>query len=186
MRKSLAFLLIAALPVGFLGCGDDRIGGTDGGGVTLVISEFDGLPIAVSVNDAATIGLVQVGELVVQNVPKDPNAITSDLMDVEMQSYEVVFTRADTGTRVPPPLVNGIFGTAPAGGTETYENLPILTGDQLFNAPLSDLLFQNGAFDKETGLQTIRLNLALRFFGRTLSGEDVDTRPANFTIEFTP
>lgn len=186
MRTSLALLLIAALPLALLGCGDDRLSGTDGGGVTLVITDFDGLPIAVNVNAAATVGLVQVEELIVESVAKDPNAITSDLMNVEMQSYEVVYTRADTGTRVPPPLVNGIFGTTPVGGTTTYENLPILTGEQLFTAPLSDLLFQNGGFDKETGLQTVRLNLALRFFGQTLSGEDVDTRPAHFTIEFTP
>jgi hypothetical protein len=186
MRKSLASLLIAALPLGLLACGSDRIHETDGGGVTLVIEGFDGLPIQVSMNATAAIGLVQVDELVIQNVAKNQNAPTSPLMDVEMRSYEVVFGRADVGTRVPPPLVQGIFGTAPVGGTETYENLPILTGEQLFNAPLSDLLFQNGAFDKETGLQTIRLNLALRFFGRTVSGEDVDTRPANFTIEFIP
>jgi len=186
MRKSLVLVLLAALPLGLLGCGESRIASTDGGGVTLSISEFDGLPVQVSVNDAATIRMVQVGELTIQNIAKNPNAATSDLMNVEMQSYEVVFTRADTGTRVPPPLVSGILGVAPVGGTQTYENLPVLTGEQLFTAPLSDLLVQNGAFDKETGLQTVRLNLALRFFGRTVSGEDVDTRPANFTIEFTP
>jgi hypothetical protein len=186
MQKSLALLLLAALPLGLQGCGNSRISSTDGGGVTLSISEFDGLPVQVSMSDAATIRMVQIGQLTIQNIAKNANAVTSDLMNVEMQSYEVVYTRADTGTRVPPPLVSGILGVAPVGGTQTYDNLPILTGEQLFTAPLGDLLVQNGAFDKETGLQSIRLNLALRFFGRTVSGEDVDTLPANFTIEFTP
>jgi hypothetical protein len=65
------------------------------------------------------------------------------------------------------------------------ENLEILTIQQLASPPLSDLLTANGGLDLETGGRTILLNFALRFFGRTLSGDEVDTAPARFTIEFT-
>ena len=38
----------------------------------------------------------------------------------------------------------------------------------------------------QTGEPKITLNFRLRFFGRTLSGDAVETAPALFTIEFTP
>jgi hypothetical protein len=107
-------------------------------------------------------------------------------MNVEMISYEVTFTRADDGTRLPVSFVRGIFGEAPINGTYTLDNAPIMGFDQFNNPPLSDLLFQNGGIDTETGRSRIALNLRLRFFGRTLSGDEVQTQSAPFTIDFTP
>lgn len=182
LKRSLVVLLAAAA---LASCtGSDRIHETDGGGVTLSITDFDGLPIQVSVNAAG--GFVQIEELTIENIPKNPNAITSDLMNVELDSYEVTFTRADTGTRIPPPLVQKILGVVPVRSTSVYNNLPIMAREQIESAPLSDLLFQNGGFDRETGDQHINVNCALRFFGRTVSGERVDSNTANFTIEFLP
>jgi hypothetical protein len=103
-----------------------------------------------------------------------------------MRSYEVVFTRADTGTRVPTPLVDGLISTVPPGGNTTYDNLPILRSEQLLNPPLSDLLFANGGTDDETGSDVIKLNLRIRFFGRTLGGREVVSLPQTFPIEFRP
>ena len=120
------------------------------------------------------------------NTPKDPNGTTSALMNVEISSYEVTFTRGDAGTRIPVSYVRGIFGQAPVNGTYQLDNAPIMGSDQFLNPPLSDLLFENGAVDSETGLPRITLNLRLRFFGRTLSGDEVSTQAAPFTIEFTP
>lgn len=156
---------------------------TDGGGVILSITDFDGLPILVSVNGT---NIVQIGSITVANVAKDQGGATSPLMNVEIESYEVTFTRADGGTRIPVPYVRGIFGEAPINGSYVLDNGPIMGSDQFLNPPLSDLLFQNGAVDTETGLSRITLNLRLRFFGRTLSGDEVQTQAAPFTIEFTP
>lgn len=185
MRRVANFILIICLVAWVAGC-EGRTDRTDGGGVLLSISDFDGLPIGVSVNSAASVGFVQIDEVVVQNIPKDPTGTTSDLMNVEIVSYEVVFTRADNGTRLPTRYTRGLFGVVPVAGTFTVENLPVMSNDQLTSVPLSDLLFVNGGFDKETGRTKIVLNLALRFFGRTLSGKAVQTEPARFTIEFTP
>lgn len=165
------------------GC-ESRTDKVDGGGVLLSISDFDGLPVVVSVNQAEGAGLVQIDEVTIDNVVKNPVGGSSDLMNVEMESYEITFRRADTGSRLPPPLVRNIFGVVPVNGSETYENLPILTLEQLQRAPLSDLLLVNGGLDTETGADTILLNLSMRFFGRTLSGDRVDTAPARFTLEF--
>jgi hypothetical protein len=173
---SISMLVLCAV---LLGCNQrtDR----DEGSVILTLSSFDGLPIRVSVNSG---DLVQVEELTLSNVPKDPNGITSNLQDIELQTYEVTFTRADTGTRIPPARINGIFGNVPVNGEDTIENLDILGIDQLANPPLSDLLFQNGGFDSETGSAVIQLNVHLRFFGRTLSGDSISSNTVSWLIEF--
>ena len=176
-------VFLCLLMVVAIGC-ESRTDEVDGGGVLLSVSDFDGLPIASSVNSAG--GFLQVGEITITNIIKDPMGTGSNLMNVEIQSYEVTYTRADTGTRTPPPLVRGLFGVAPVGGDYTVENLPVMDAAQYNNPPLSDLLFQNGGFDKETGSTTIKINLFLRFFGRTLSGDEVETDPVAFTVDFVP
>ena len=175
----LAFLLLSA------GC-DSRLDRTDGGGVLLSVSDFDGLPTVVSVSDARADGAVIIESVTIQSIARDIDGDTSDLMNVEMQSYEVTFSRADGGTRLPPPMVRNIFGVAPVGGTQIYENLPLMLNDQIATVPLSDLFLENGGFDKETDRTSIILNLRLRFFGRSIGGEAVDTAPVTFTVEFVP
>lgn len=183
MKKliSLSILIILAVALGACESRTDR---TDGGGVLLSVTDFDGLPLRVLVNQAGAI--VQVDEFVIENVAKDPNGVVSSLMNVELGSYEVTYTRADTGTRVPPPYVKGLFGVVPVNGTATFENLDVMGVDQFLNEPLSDLDFTNGGFDKETGSRVVKLNISVRFFGRTLSGDAVQTAPSRFTVEFIP
>lgn len=186
MRRVTYSLLILLLAFGLAGC-SSRTDRTDGGGVLLSVSDFDGLPLLVGVNSAlASGGLIQIGSLTIENIAKSPTANTSDLMNVEIQSYEVKYSRADRGTRVPTPLVRGIFGVVPVDGSLDYENLPVMTSDQLNQVPLSDLKYKNGGIDTETGEPKVVLNFQVRFFGRTLSGDTVETAPIYFTIEFIP
>jgi hypothetical protein len=156
--------------------------------VLLSVTDFDGLPVEIFVNSTMNFanGLVQIETLDVDNIVKDPNGVASDLMNVEIRSYEIRFTRGDEGTRVPTPLVRGIFGVAPAGGNLTYDGLPIMTRNQFTQPPLSDLFLVNGGVDTETCRTKIVMNLHLRFFGRTLSGDEVESAPAVFTIDFFP
>lgn len=185
MRRSAAALVaLAAVLAGLAGC-SDRVDESEGG-VILSVTDFDGLPAQVSVNAVGFPPLVTIGEVTIENLPKDANGNTGDLMNVEMQSYEVVYARVDSGTREPTPLVRSIFGVAPVGGEIVYENLPILVAEQLTNPPLEDLLVLNGGIDSETGGRTITLELRVRFFGRTLTGDDVATAPIRFDIEFVP
>jgi hypothetical protein len=183
MRKVANLLLTVCLVVVFSAC-ESRTDRTDSGGVLLSITDFDGLPISVSVN--STSGFVIVEEIKIANIPANPSGTTSDLMNVEIVSYEVKYSRADRGTRVPVKFVRGIFGVAAVGGEISYDNLPIVGPDQLTTVPLKDLLWSQGGTDTETGESKITLNLSLRFFGRTLSGDAVETVPALFTVEFTP
>ena len=184
-RTLLHGLLAVMMAVTLVSCSSDA-DKVDSGGVRLSITDFDGLPIAVSVNTAAGLQFVQVGDIDVENVALDPTGATSDLMDVEIRSYEVTYSRADTGTRVPTSYTRGLFGIAPVNGTFTVENLPVMGLDQLLNEPLSDLLFENGGVDEETGSTRIQLNFKIIFFGRTIAGKSVQSGPGFFTVEFTP
>lgn len=174
---TLLFLAILVLALGSCRSRTDRSEGS----VILSVTDFDELPLLVSVGGG---GPTQVGEVTLQNFAKDPNGTTSDLQSIELRSYEVRFSRRDTGTRLPPPMVKSIFSLVPANGTATITNLPFLTADQLFNPPLSDL-GTTGA-DRETGSQVIVLNVSMRFFGRTLAGDDIASDPASFTVEVVP
>jgi 3-keto-L-gulonate-6-phosphate decarboxylase len=55
---------------------------------------------------------------------------------------------------------------------------------QLQNPPLSDLLAVNGGVDRETGAETILLDVSIVFFGRTLSGDEVQSSPLRKTVQF--
>ncbi len=184
MKNLARTALIVLLALGAWAC-ESRTDEAEGG-VIITISDFDGLPVKVSVTDALVNqgNLVQAGEFTVTSFVARPGGATSDLMTVEIDSYQVGYSRIDEGTRVPPTLVRTIFGHLPADGTYLVENLVILGDPQLSNAPLSELLASNGGFDKETGDGTIIMNLELTFFGRTIGGERVATQPARFTVEF--
>ncbi|MEM7677072.1 MAG: hypothetical protein AAF449_13805 [Myxococcota bacterium] len=111
---------------------------------------------------------------------------TSSLMNVRLETIELTYSRNDTGSRVPPAFVYQLTGSIPVDGTLTFNNLPIMTAEQLQNPPLSDLLFENGAVDRETGAQIVKINVTIRVFGTTLGGTDVVSAPATQTFEFVP
>lgn len=182
-RTHVPLLAAAVLALAAAGCAGDRVEDTEGS-VILSVSDFDGLPVRVSVNGAGQI--LQLGQVTIDNIPKDPNANTSSLQDVEMTTYEVVYERVDTGTRVPPPLVRRIFGVAPVSGTIVYDNLVIMGAEQLDNPPLSDLEIASGGIDSETGSPVITIGFRMRFFGRTIAGDSVATAPIRFDVEFVP
>ena len=173
---SLSLLMVLVLALGACRSRTDRSEGS----VILSVTDFDELPVQVSV----TGGPYRVGQIDLRNIAKDPTGSVSDLQSIELRAYEVRYTRRDTGTRVPPPMSQSIFGLIPANGTTTLDNLPILTADQLLNAPLVDL--GTTGVDQETGSEIVVLNVTMRFFGRTLAGDDIVSDPASFTIEVVP
>lgn len=181
MKLTTRLLTLGILVLAAGACSSGDISKTETGGVLLSITDFDGLPISIS---ASAGDIAQIESLTVSNVAKNPNGTTSELMNVEIQSYEVTYSRADTGTRVPPKLVNYIFGIAPVNGTFQLDNGPFMRAEQFNTVPILDL--KNFGIDSETGSRLIRLNVGLRFFGRTLSGDRVESTTAFFTLEVTP
>ncbi len=174
-RKLLSYLPLVALALLLVSCRSrtDRSEGT----VILSVTGFDQLPATVS----TTGGPFQIGNVTLRNFPKDPGATTSDLQSIELRSYEVRFTRRDTGTRTPPLLVEPVFGLVPVGGVDTLQGVVFLRADQIQNLPLNDLRLRG--VDSETGSAVVVLTVSMRFFGRTLSGDDIVSETASFNIE---
>ena len=179
-RLALAAMLLAILSVTF-GCAES-VEETDTGGVFLQV-EFDDSIFRVGVNDT---NLVSLETVTIDSIVKRQGGPTSSIMDVRLETVQITYTRTDTGTRVPPPFVYRLTGTIPVGGTLTFNNLPIMTVEQIQNPPLSDLLFENGAVDRETGAQIIKLNVTLQVFGETFGGTSISSTPVTQTLEFVP
>lgn len=171
-------LFLLATAVLLLGCSDLET--TDQGGVILKV-QFVNVPGQIGVNDQSD---VLVPTIQIDSVVQNPTGGSSSVMDVLVDLYEVTFTRADTGTRVPGAFIQRRAGTVPVGGTLTLTNFPVMGIEQLRSEPLSDLLFENGGVDKETGATNIRINATFTVFGRTVSGENVSSAPRTETFEF--
>jgi hypothetical protein len=177
MKHKATALFLLALALSFAGCRSrtDKSEGT----VILSISSFTTLPTSIS----ATSGPFVIPQITISNVPKDPTGTTSSLQTVEIRSYEVTYTRRDTGTHLPPTLAGSLFSNAAVGGSVSFNGLPFMTSDQTLNPPLLDLA--RTGVDSETGSTVIVLDVHIRFFGRTLAGDDIVSAPASFTIEVT-
>jgi hypothetical protein len=175
-RLVLWALIVLTLPLALAGCRSrtDRSEGT----VLLSVSDFGGLPVSVSLRTSTSF---QIDRVTLRNIAKDPTGTTGDLQTIELRSYQVTYRRRDTGTRIPPPAVQAIFGQVTVNGTKDILNLPVLFSDQILSQPLLDL--GNFGIDRETGTAVIVLDVSLTFFGRTLSGDDIASAPATFTIE---
>lgn len=181
MKAFAKGFVLAAVLLALYGC-EQRTDKSDTGGVLLEV-EFVNFPIRISVNAN---DIVQIETIEIDSIVVNPNRPTSSLMDVEVETFEVTFERVGDGTRVPTPYIANLLGTVPVGGTLTYTNIPIMSIDQMRTEPLSDLLFINGGFDKETGKTFITLNAVIRVFGRTLSGDAVASVPRAHRLEFVP
>jgi hypothetical protein len=181
-RKKTTLIVLAVAALGLLGC-NSRTDRTDSGGVLLSISQLSMPPTQFVLHNLQTNPLLpSIPTVTLQNLVADPTAATTSMLEnVELTSYEVVYTRADTGKRVPPPLVAKFGGVVPANGTLSITTLPILFNNQVDTPPISDIA-QFGV-DRETNSTIIVLNVSLRFFGHTLSGKDVASTPAGFTME---
>jgi hypothetical protein len=177
-RAVFLLLIVPALAAASCRSRTDRSEGT----VLLSVSDFDGLPFAVSLGAAAP--PFTIDQITIRSTAKDPSGTTSQLMDVELRSFDVTYRRRDVGSRVPPPAVQGVFGIVPVNSTTVLNNVPFLFSDQVLSQPLRDL--RDFGVDRETGTAVVVLDVSIRFFGRTLSGDDVATDPATFTIEVRP
>lgn len=182
MKHLSPLLLVSLVALALMAC-NSRTDGTDSGGVLLEVEVAGAtIPFRVAVNGNDSLLLPQID---IDSVVSAPDGATSALMDVELEKLEVRFERGDSGTRVPPPYVVEVLGTVPVGGTLTLNNWDVMSFEQFRSPPLSDLKFENGGVDIETGQDVIRLDLIIRVFGRTRSGTRISSVPRGQSIEFT-
>jgi hypothetical protein len=183
MNRKLIPLIAAATLLCLLGC-RSRTDRMDGGGVLLSVSQLSMPPTQFILHNLSQPNAVlpNIPTLTIQNIVKDPTPTsTSMLENVELTSYQVTYTRADTGTRVPPPLIQNFGGVVPVNSTLNITNLLVVANNQVDTLPISDLV-QFGV-DRETNSTIIVLNVSIVFFGKTLGGQAVATTPTGFTME---
>ncbi len=182
MKLTTRLLTLGTLVLVLGACSSGDLSDTDSGGVLLSVSNFDGLPGFVSVS--ASGGVATIGSITVQNIAKNPATGTSNLMNVEVQSFEFTYTRDDTGTRVPPKLIEYAFGVVPVNGSFNYNNQQFLRPAQFEAQPLKDLA--DFGRDTETNTTAVRMRVTIRVFGRTLSGDTVASTPVSFSVDVVP
>lgn len=182
MKLTSRLLTLGILVLALGACSSGDLSSTDSGGVILSISDFNGLPTVVSVSGSG--GLATIGTLTVQNIAVNNDASTSNLMNVEFQSFEYVYTREDTGTRVPPKLVERNFGLISVNSAINFENQPFLRPDQFESQPFTDL--EDFGRDRETNSTVVRMRVTIRAYGRTLAGAAVASTPVSFSIDVVP
>jgi len=178
----LAKMCALMLAAGMVFACERRTEEIDAGGVLLTVTDFDELPIFVSASNPLEFD--SIGTLNVDNIAKNSDLPTSRLMDVEIHSYEVRYRREDTGTRTLPVLVESVFGIVPVNGTMTLNGAPFTRPDQYHSQPMKDL--REFGRDLETNSTVVRMQVSLQFFGKTLSGDEVASAPAYFSIDFRP
>lgn len=183
MKLTTRLLTLGTLVLALAGCSSSDLDTNDTGGVTLSITDFDGLPIAISAGND-TPGPTVIGEVTITSVVTGQSGDTSSQMNVEIEGIEVSFSRADRGTRLPPRFIDYTFGVVPVNGTLQITNQPVLKTDQFMAVPIKDLV--DFGIDTETGSQVIALNVTLKAFGRTISGRNVQSNPATFSLEVRP
>jgi hypothetical protein len=132
--------------------------------------------------DLSTLGLLQIDTITLTNTALVGGGTT--FQDIQLDSYEVTYTRGDRGTVVPRPMVQRIFSTVPVGGSFALNNAPFLQLDQTAAQPFSGLAIDGR--DDETGSSSITLNVHFRFFGKTISGRTIVSNTASFTLEVVP
>lgn len=185
MPRTLKLLVATVALLATFGC-NSRTDKANSGGVILGLEALT-WPTQVSVTEAVEIngGVATVPTLLLSVTPTNPFGSTSNLMDVEILNYEVTFQRVDSGTRTPTGLVRSFPATIDVGTSSGYSEVIFAQQGQLEEVPLSELNLYNGGFDRETGEDTIVLDVSMRFFGRTVAGNRVESNTITFTVNFT-
>jgi hypothetical protein len=108
-----------------------------------------------------------------QAIAKNGN-VTGSFVDVRVTRYRVSYVRTDGGTQVPAPFVRSIDNLlTTGGGAQGLTNFLAFEPQATSQAPFAALQPNNGGRDPQTGRSTIKMEIILEIFGRTLAGDDV-------------
>ena len=182
MKKlTLSFLVAAAaLALGALpGCSTNTQG--DSATPVFCAGNFTLLPLTVNVASNAP---VQFATTVLSCRLKNPNVTSLQFLDVQIDGYNVVWSRLDGGTKASPSQPFGGNVLVPPNGSTTLTNYPYMTAGNLILPPLDQLFPFNGGIDKETGRAEIRQAGKVTWYGHTLSGQPVTSEVATFDLIF--
>ncbi len=171
----LAVLAAAALP----GCSTNTQG--DSASPVFLAGDFTLLPLQKCVNDNTPL---QFQTTTLRNRLKNPITSSIQFLDVQIDSYFVVWKRIDGGTTASPTQQFGGNLIVPANGQSTLTNYPFMSADSLIRPPLDQLFPFNGGVDKETGRAEIRQAGNVTWYGHTFAGQAVVSDVATFDMIF--
>jgi hypothetical protein len=171
----LAGVTVAALP----GCSTNTQG--DSAAPVFLAGEFTLLPLQKCVNNNTAI---QFSTTVLRNRIKNPGITSTQFLDVQVDTYIVVWRRIDGGTTASPSQSFGGNVIVPPNGQSTLTDYPYMSADDLLRPPLDQLFPFNGGVDKETGRAEIRESGSVTWYGHTLSGQPVVSDVATFDMIF--
>jgi hypothetical protein len=136
--------------------------------------------VDISVPAAVQIDVINLASHLKNANDPDPQGFAN----VSISSYTVAYRRMDGGTIVPPLQSFGGFGFVPSGGTATLNNLPVLYASAVQGTPFDQLLPFNGGIDRETGKTEIDTAFDITFFGKTVSGFNVQSQTGSGLLIF--
>ncbi len=121
-------------------------------------------------------------------ISTNPSITAPDLQHIQLERYEVTYTRTDGGTSVPPGFTSGIAGLVrltEIGATDpvvlTVVNVTIVPATIKGQPPISFLI--DPGTESGTNFFNIQVNARIQFFGRTIAGNEVSV-VANVGINF--
>jgi hypothetical protein len=182
MKKRFFILavVLAALTVAALsGCSTNTQG--DSASPVFLAGDFELLPLQKCVNDNTAL---QFTTTILRNRLKNPAVTVTQFLDVQVDTYIVVWRRIDGGTVASPSQTFGGNFIVPANGQSSLTNYPFMTADDLLRPPLDQLFPFNGGIDKETGRAEIRESGSVTWYGHTLSGQPATSTVATFDMIF--
>ena len=102
---------------------------------------------------------------------------TPELQNINLERYEVTFTRTDGGTAVPPGFTRGIAGTVRLTvlGAEELKQFTlgvVLVPSTIKAQPPISFLISPGQ-EPATNFVNIQVDARIQFFGRTITGDPV-------------
>ena len=190
--RGLAGLLVLPLASMIIGCGTD-VGDTAANVILNIDSiQLDSSPWGdvlsssnIILDDTITITF---SAFLKAPLTIDPNTVAPELQNVNLERYEVTFTRTDGGTAVPPGFTQGIIGTVRLTGLGVEEvkqfslfGLVLVPSTIKAQPPISFLISPGS--EPVTNFTNIQVNARIQFFGRTITGDPV-TVVGNIGINF--
>jgi len=187
-------LLMMIVGVTFGCTANGQLDNTDAS-VVLQIEEFIKIEDDHTWGDIETLGGVasDLADISFSGVLKAPISTTPqitapDLQHIQLDRYEVTFTRTDGGTAVPPGFTNGIAGLVrltELGATDpvllTVVGVTIVPATIKIQPPVSYL--RDPGTEAGTNFVNIQVNARIQFFGRTIAGNEVSV-VANVGVNF--
>lgn len=139
------------------------------------------------ISDSGVVFDSQVTASFVARLKNSGDVTAPELQEIVIERYEVTYARTDGGTSLPAGMQRAMTAkvqVTPNGVVTqriTQVTLTLVPGSQKLQPPLSHLI--SPGFEPDTGFPTITVDATIRFFGRTIAGEQVSVQGA-LAIQF--